>query len=398
MTSLVRIVLKPGRDRSVRNRHPWIFSGAVAAAEGGPGPCRVCDAGGEPLAAGYFNPDAELCVRLYAWAPETEVSDELWRHRLAGAVAMREAHLRARPEPETNAFRLVFSEADGMSGLMVDRYDDALSIRISARAAAHALPALLEPLAALPGVRRLHAAWEPEAARREGVDPGVPTGWPVLPAEVLVAIREHGARFEVSPAGGQKTGFFLDQRDNRARVAALAAGARVLGAYCYTGAFEIQAARAGAAQVTAIDSSAPALEQLRRHAEINGVADRIEPLRADVPVALRSFRDAGRTFDGIILDPPRFVFSAAQKEKGLRAYKDINLLAMKLLAPGGWLATFSCSGLVSEGDFRSMLRWAAVDTRRTVRLVELCGQPFDHPISATVPESAYLKGWICRVD
>ena len=197
---------------------------------------------------------------------------------------------------------------------------------------------------------------------------------------------------------GQKTGFYLDQRENRLRTAAFAAGRRVLSAYCYTGAFDIYAAKGGAAEVLGLDTSNSALDQARLHYGINELTTPATYEKADVPVALRRFRDEGRTFDMIILDPPCFVFSNAQKEKGMRAYKDINLLAMKLLAPGGILASFSCSGLVSPEDFKTVIRWASVDAGRAVKVLETLGQPFDHPILATFPEGEYLKGMICRVE
>lgn len=400
MPENIVVTLKAGRDRSVRNRHPWIFSGAIASLSpdgARAGPCEVVAADGEWLASGYCNPEAALAVRLHAWTPGVS-RDAAWlTGRLDAAQALRQVHLRAPGAPDTDAYRLVYSEADGVSGLIADRFGDAVSVRVSSRSMLEWAPAAFEWFARLPGVRRLHAAFDAESARREGVDAkSVSRRWPS--DDHPVEFTEHGARFQAHLAHGQKTGFFLDQRDNRRRAARYASGGRVLGAYCYTGAFEIHAARAGAADVLGLDASEPALEQARRHAELNGVSGRVRFERADVPVILRRFRDEGRTFDGIILDPPRFVFSAAQMDKGMRAYKDINLLALKLLAPGGWLATYSCSGLVSPGDFRRMLRWAAVDAGRNVRIVESSGQPFDHPALATFPESEYLKGLLCRVE
>ena len=400
MPACVMVTLKPGRDRSVRNRHPWIFSGAIeSVSDGGaaPGPCEVTSSSGEWLASGFINPQADLTIRLHSWTPDVARDAKWLEDRLEAAWKLRQAHLGAPGAPAMDAYRLVYSEADGLSGLIADRFGDAISIRVSSRAMLDLAPAAFDWFARLPGVRRLHAAFDAEAAEREGVSAeDAVRGWPS--DDQPVEFQEHGARFRAHLAHGQKTGFFLDQRDNRQRAARCASGGRILGAYCYTGGFEIHAARAGAAEVTGLDSSEPALEHARRHAELNGVSDRVRFERADVPVALRRFRDEGRTFDGIILDPPRFVFSAAQKEKGMRAYKDINLFALKLLEPGGWLATYSCSGLVSPVDFRQMLRWAAVDAGRNVRIVEASGQPFDHPVLATFPESEYLKGLLCRVE
>ena len=231
---------------------------------------------------------------------------------------------------------------------------------------------------------------------REGLAPETFDALDTAPAQP-VRIRENGLLFDVDLAGGQKTGYFLDQRENRRRVAAWARGRRMLSCYCYTGAFEVAAAAAGATEILGLDRSAPALEQARAHHHLNHLNVPVNYERAEVPEALRRLRDAGRQFDLIVLDPPKFVLNRAQKDKGLRAYKDINLLALKLLAPGGVLATFSCSGQVTPADFRMMLGWAAADARRPVQLVETLGQPPDHPVLAVFPDSEYLKGAICRV-
>ncbi|MDZ4198820.1 MAG: class I SAM-dependent methyltransferase, partial [Kiritimatiellia bacterium] len=236
-----------------------------------------------------------------------------------------------------------------------------------------------------------------DEAEREGLDPSVLQAMSGE-GERRVDIRESGLGYEVQPAGAQKTGFYLDQRENRRRVAAWASGRRVLSAYCYTGAFEVAAARGGATEILGLDASEPALVQARRHHELNGTSVPVEYRRGHAPDLLRKLRDEGRSFDLVILDPPRFVSNRAQKPKGLRAYKDINLLGMKLLAPGGILATFSCSGLVGPEDFQDVIRWAAVDAKRETRILDWRGQPADHPILATFPESAYLKGVIARVD
>jgi 23S rRNA (cytosine1962-C5)-methyltransferase len=201
----------------------------------------------------------------------------------------------------------------------------------------------------------------------------------------------------VNVGEGHKTGFYVDQRVNRRRVAAYAAGRRVLSAYCYTGAFELHAARAGAADILGIDCSQPALDQAQRHHTLNGTTAPVRYERADVPQFLRRCRDSRQTFDMIVLDPPKFVVSRAQKDKGLRAYKDINLMAMKLLERGGVLATFSCSGLVEAADFRQAIEWAAQDSGRNVCIVETLGQPPDHPVLTAFPESEYLKGLVCWV-
>ncbi|MBM4154266.1 MAG: class I SAM-dependent rRNA methyltransferase [Lentisphaerae bacterium] len=394
----ITVRLKPGRERSVLNRHPWVFSGAIADAGGAGEGLAVADvlsSGGDWLASGVFHPGADLALRLYSWRPDTAAGPDLVAARIREAVARRAARVAKHGPTDTDAFRLVFSEADGVSGLIVDRYAEVLSLRVHAAAVEAWMDDILAALRDATGLSAVVVAAEPDAAEREGVDPAALAARSTHTGPVR--FRENGCAFEADPAGGQKTGFFLDQRDNRRRVAAWAPGRRMLSGYCYSGAFEVPAARAGAAEITGLDSSEAALDAARRHHAMNGTAIPVDYRKADVPTALRRFRDEGRTFDLIVLDPPRFVFSAGQKERGMRAYKDINLLAMKLLAPGGILATYSCSGLVSEDDFTTMLRWAAVDARRDVRIIGRSGQPFDHPELATFPESGYLKGILCEV-
>jgi 23S rRNA (cytosine1962-C5)-methyltransferase len=392
--------LKRGRERTVLHGHPWIFSGAIESAGGGdvrPGVADVVDADGRWIARGLVNPAADLRVRVYSWNPDPAVDGDLLARRVAAAVAFRAALPPPAGGGPTDAGRLVYSEADGLSGLVVDRYGDVLSAQVSAAALAPYLPAIRDALTQASGVGRILFHADDDAVRREGIDPAALAAASTFPGGVA-RIRENGLAFDVDVGAGQKTGFFLDQRENRRRVAAYAAGRRALSVYCYTGAFEANAARAGAASILGIDSSEAALERARAHLALNGLAVPAEYRKADAPAALRRLRDEGRAFDLVILDPPRFVFTKAQKEKGLRAYKDINLLGIKLLAPGGILATFSCSGLVSEADFRLAVAWAASDAGRTVRILEALAQPADHPVLITFSESAYLKGLICRAD
>ena len=390
--------LKPGREKPVRRGHPWIFSGAVSAVEGAAVPGGAADVfshDGTWLARGLLNPGATLQVRIYTQDASQNLDAHFFRSRLDEALAMRERLVQIAGD-RTNAWRLVFSESDGLSGLIVDRYAGVLSVQVGTAALVPHLQGILDHLAARTGLP-MHLRIEPDAASREVVDlSGVRIPGPAAPGRVV--IRENGLSFAVDVAGGQKTGFFLDQRENRLRVAAYARGRRVLSAYCYTGAFEVYAASAGAASIIGLDRSEPALELAREQHRLNGTAIPVEYRAVDVPEALRRYRDAGERFDLIILDPPRFVASQAQLEKGLRAYKDINLLALKLLAPGGVLATFSCSGLVSAEDFRMMLGWAESDAGRRVRLCERLAQPADHPGLTSFVESDYLKGLIGYVN
>ncbi|HOW97153.1 MAG TPA: class I SAM-dependent rRNA methyltransferase [Kiritimatiellia bacterium] len=394
----VMVRLKPGREKPVRRGHPWVFSGAVDSIEGAGAPGSVADVvahDGTWLARGLLNPGAALQLRIYTRDTAQALDASFFQARLDAALAMRE-RLFQFAGGRTNAWRLVFSEADGLSGLIVDRYADVLSVQVGAAALVPHLQAIVDHLAARTGLA-MHLRIEPDAATREAVDvSGVATPGPSAPGRVI--IRENGLSFAVDVAGGQKTGFFLDQRENRLRVAAYARGRRVLSAYCYTGAFEVYAAAAGAVSIVGLDRSEPALELAREQHRLNATTIPVEYRAADVPEALRRYRDAGERFDLIILDPPRFVASQAQLEKGLRAYKDINLLALKLLTPGGILATFSCSGLVSAEAFRTMLGWAETDAGRRLRIGERLTQPADHPGLTSFVEGDYLKGLIGYVE
>lgn len=395
----ITVRLKPGREKSVLNRHPWVFSGAIAGVSAEAGELCVADvlsAEGDWLASGVLCAGADLALRLYSWQPDVTAGPELLAARIGEAVRRRVDHVAAMGPADADAFRLVFSEADGVSGLIVDRYAAVLSVRVVSKAVESWIEPLLDALRAATGLSAVTVDADPDAVEREGVsrDSLRACSTHAGPAR----FRENGCVYEADLVGGQKTGFFLDQRENRRRTAAWARGRRMLSCYCYSGAFEVPAARGGAAEIVGLDSSEAALAAARRHHELNGTTVPCDYRKADVPQALRRFRDEGRTFDLIVLDPPRFVFSAGQKERGMRAYKDINLLGMKLLTPGGILATFSCSGLVSTVDFQEMVRWAAVDARRNVRVLDRLGQPFDHPSLATFQESEYLKGLICQVE
>ena len=395
---MIRIKLKRGHEGAATHGHPWVFSGAVGAIEGDAAAGGVADvysSGGRWVGRGLMHPSAALAVRIYSRIEGQALDAAFFVSRVREALAVRSdlcGH-----DSGTDAFRLVFAEADGLSGLVIDRYADALVVQVDARGLLPFIGEMIDVAAQAVQARRVVVRTDPAAEAREGLTAADVSAFARGDAD-RVMIRESGFRFQVALSAGQKTGFYLDQRENRRRVARYAAGRRVLSAYCYTGAFEVHAAAAGAATILGIDSSAPAIEQASEHHRLNESRPPVEYLTADVPAALRSFRDAGRSFDLVILDPPRFVATHAQLEKGLRAYKDVNLLAMKLLTPGGVLATFSCSGHVTAADLRKVLGWSAMDAGRTVRIVETLSQPADHPILAVFPESEYLKGFVCRVE
>lgn len=396
---IATIHLKRDRDRPVRHGHPWIFSGAVARWEedaGLPGPADVVAYDGEWIARGWANPRCNLAARILTRRRDEAVDEALLADRLDRALDLRERLFGPIGLQEsTNAYRLVFSEADGLSGLIVDRYADACAVRVGAAAWLRWLPFVREHLAARTGIMRFHFAAESDAAEREGLDANAVDAESRY-ASQTTRIRESGFLYDIDVAGGQKTGFYLDQRESRCRVARYAAGCDVLSAYCYTGSFELHAAAAGAKSIMGLDASVPALERARRQHALNDLSVPVEYREADVPVALRKFRDEARSFDMIVLDPPRFVNNPGQLAKGLRAYKDINLLALKLLRPGGILATFSCSGWVKEEQLLMALGWAATDARREVQVLETLTQPPDHPVLLSFPEGAYLHGLVVR--
>ncbi len=394
----IRVRLLPGRDRPVRHGSSWVFSGAVDGIDRDAPAGAIADvyaADGTWIAAGLWNPDADLCVRVLTRDPDAVIGEEFLRDRIHSAAALRHDLYGTRAEwKDTTAFRMVFSEADGLSGLVADQYDGTLVLHVGGKAWERWLPSVTASLRETCAADRVLVRADPDAVRREGLSEDL--GGDDAPAEI--EFRENGYRFFATPDAGQKTGFYLDQRENRRKVAALARGRDVLSAYCYTGAFEVCAAHAGAKSVAGWDSSAPALALARRHQEANPGGTPVAYEEADVSTRLRQARDRRESWDLIVLDPPRLVTSRGGLQKGLRAYKDINLLALKLLRPGGYLATFTCSGLVEADTFLEMLGWAAHDAARSVRILESLGPGADHPVALGAPETSYLKGFLCRVD
>ena len=394
--SLVRLL--PGREKPARDGHPWIFSGAIGAVVGEPGTgdvVRVEDSRGEFLGWGHYHPDSRIRVRVLERRPDVHVDEDWWSGHLTTAIARR-GELLADSE---SACRLVFSESDLLPGLVVDRYRDLLALQVHTPGAERMRTATLECLRRLLAPARIIDRSDEGHRRLEGLPPAGPDAATAAQASPApLSIREAGLSFNVDPAAGQKTGFYVDQRLNRPLVAAWAAGRRVLDVFCYTGAFSTHAARAGAASLTLVDSSADALAAAAEHLTRNGLgAVPLEVRRGNAFADLRRLRDEGRSFDLVILDPPRLAPTRSQAAKAARAYKDANLFAMKLLAPEGILATFSCSGGIEPAHFREIVRWAALDAGREVQLLQTLGQPPDHPVRLAFPESEYLKGLICRV-
>jgi 23S rRNA (cytosine1962-C5)-methyltransferase len=385
------LVLKKGREKSLKRRHPWIFSGAVEKLTGKPesgDTVGVKDSNGKLFAKAAYSPRSQIRARVWTFDDE-EIDAAFFRDRLARAVALREA-LPARRH--TNALRLVHGESDGLPGLIVDRYADVLVAQFLAAGVERWREPILDLLAELAACEAIFERSDAEVRSLEGLQPRVGFFRGNRNA-ARCPIVEYGLNFRVDVAQGQKTGFFLDQRENRQRVRELAAGREVLDGFCYTGGFSIAALAGGAARVTAIESSAPALEVARENLAANPLdAAKVSFVEGDVFGELRKLRDRGASFQMVILDPPKFAPTAAQARNAARAYKDINLLALKLLAPGGLLATFSCSGGVSPELFQSIVAGAALDAGANAKIIERFGAAADHPVALEFPEGEYLKG------
>src|SRR5688572_9547315 len=394
--ALPKLQLKPGREKSLRRRHPWVFSGAIERVEGKPGAgasIEIVAAGGEFLAWGAYSPASQIRARVWSFAADENIDAEFFRHRLARAIDSRRRLKLLEPQ---GACRLVFSESDGLPGLIVDRYGEYFVCQFSSAGAEAWRATIVELLAELCRPQGIYDRSEGGARHKEGLPShrGVLLGRePPQGLEIVAG----DMRLVVDIANGQKTGAYLDQQRNRERVAAHAAGADVLDAFSYTGGFAIAALRAGAKSATLIDSSAEALALAARETAANAVGERCSFVAANVFDELRSLRAATRRFDLVVLDPPKFVHSADQVNAGSRGYKDINMLGLALVRAGGVLATFSCSGHVGAALFQKIVAGAAVDAGRTAQILERLTQPADHPVATEFPEADYLKGLILRV-
>jgi len=388
------IRLLDGKERSLLRRHPWVFQGSVARGKADPGETvRIEDHKGGFLAWGAFSPTSMIRVRAWSFDENERIDHAFFKRRIARAVA-----LRARLAVNSDSVRLVHGEADGLPGLIVDRYGDTLSAQFGSAGAERWKDAIADALLGATGLTRLYERSDSGVRGLEGLEPK--TGWLRRPADdsghATVTIREHDWRLNVDIAEGHKTGFYLDQRDNRALFGQWVrqfGTARVLNCYCYTGGFSVAALAGGAQHVTSVDSSAPALAHAREHVALNGFdAERHTTVDADVNQFLREALKNGDSYDAIVLDPPKFAPTASHAERAARAYKDINRLALKLLAPGGLLLTFSCSGGVGAELFHKIVAGAAADAGVDGAILRrLEGAP-DHPTTLVFPEGEYLKG------
>ena len=390
--SAPRLTLKPGRERSLLRRHPWVFSGAIGKVQGSPqsgANVEVRAADGAFLAWAAYSGASQIRARVWSFDEAEVPGPELFRKKIEAALALRRAAI---PAQASDAFRLVHGESDGLPGLIADRYADVLVVQIVSAGCERWREPLIEILRETSGCARVYERSDTEGRGLEGLAPrsgAVSGAGPDGPTRIL----EHGIKYEVDVVSGQKTGFYLDQRDNRARVELLASGREVLNGFCYTGGFSLSALSGGARSVLSVDASAPALATAKRNLALNGLeAGRAEWLQADVFEALRGLQREGRQFDLVVLDPPKFAPTPKDSARAARGYKDINLNALKLLRPGGLLATFSCSGGVSPELFQKIVAGAAADAGASLALRERLSAAPDHPVLVEFPEGEYLKG------
>jgi len=390
------IILKKGKEKAALLRHPWIFSGAIERIKGKPSNGEVVAvraASQEFLAYAYFNDRSRVALRLIEWDENMAIDREWYAKKLRQAIASR-AHLL---DADTNTCRLVFSEADFLPGLIIDKYDEFLSLQVLSAGIKNALGDIVPILCELLSPRGIFDKSDAGAQQHEGLETGQGLIWGEDPPE-FIEVRENGIRYHINIAAGQKSGFYCDQRDNRSLMAAYTKDKNVLDCFCYSGGFTLNSLKQGAAQVTSVDSSALAVETLQHNLSLNGFEpSRQRSIQSDVNKQLRAFRDAGELFDVIVLDPPKYAPSRSALDRAARAYKDLNRLGMLLLKPGGLLATYSCSGAVSLETFKEIIAWAALDAGREVQVLQQFCQPEDHPVRVSFPEGEYLKGLLLRV-
>ena len=388
---MIRLYLKSGRERPVHNGHPWIFSGAVESVEGDSevvGVADVFDFKKNWIARGLYNPKSQIRVRLLTWREET-IDRDFFARRIAQALALRQDFL----STTTNAYRVINGEGDFLPGLIVDRYADFLVCQFFTAGLELFKDEIVAALSALESVHGIFEKSEGRVRDEEGLGHFVGAVSGAEPPETI-PIEENGFKFLVDVRRGQKTGFFLDQRDNRAFLSTLARGRTLLDCFSYSGAFSLYALGGGAKEVISIDSSRPALELAEKNLALNGFPDGGELLKGD---AFAYLKECGRTFDVIVLDPPSLAPKRSDVTAATGGYKFLNLHALKHLNPGGYLLTFSCSQHLSTDLFQKVVFGAAVDAGRKVSLVKRLGQPIDHPVSLHHPEGEYLKGLVLRV-
>lgn len=394
---MIDVVLKKGKEKAALQRHPWIFSGAIDKVKEQPVNGEVVKVFGADksfLAYGYYNNQSRVAVRLLEWQEDQEINKSWYQQRIKEAIAARGHVLK---NEETNTCRLVFSEADFLPGLIVDKYADFLSLQILSAGMENIKADLIDILREELHPLGIFDKSDANARTHENLEVSQGLLWGETPPE-FVEVKENGVLYHINIADGQKSGFYCDQRDNREILAAYTKDKTVLDCFCYSGGFTLNSLKQGAREVTSVDSSGLAIETLQHNLGLNGFAqDRQISIQSDVNKQLRAFKDEGKTFDVIILDPPKYAPSRSALDRAARAYKDLNRLGMLLLNSGGILATYSCSGAVDLETFKQIIAWAALDAGKEVQIIKQFHQPEDHPVRISFPEGEYLKGLLLRV-
>lgn len=391
-----KLILKPKADKVMARRHPWVFSGAIDQVEGQPESgetVEIFSSKGHWHARGAYSPHSQIRARIWTWDEDEIIDDAFIGSRLQNAIDRRR---RLDEDPTTTAYREVFAESDGLPGLIVDRYASYIVIQVLSAGAERWRTSIVHTLAEMMKPAGILERSDVDVRELEGLPETVGILAGDVPEEP-VEIQEHGLRYQVDLQHGHKTGFYLDQRDNRRLAARLLTGPKVLNCFAYTGGFTLAALRAGAEEVVSIETSEAAVALARDNVARNGFDHkRCRWVTEDVFVELRNMRDRAEEYDAIVLDPPRFASSSRQVQRAARGYKDINLLAFKLLKPGGTLLTFSCSGSIDESLFQKIVADAALDAGVQASIEGRMSQGADHPVLLSFPESRYLKGLICR--
>jgi len=395
---MIEVILKKGKEKAVLQRHPWVFSGAIERVKGKPANgdiVRLTDAKGGFMAYGFYNDQSRVALRLLEWDENVPVNDDWFRNKVAAAVAGRKELL---ADGTTNTCRLIFSEADYMPGLIVDKYEDHLAVQVLTSGIEKVMPVIIDELQRLLKPKSIFDKSDASSREHEGLQTQNIALTAAQPPE-NVLVKENNILYNINIAEGQKSGFYCDQRDNRRILAAHAKGKKVLDCFSYTGGFTLNALHNGAAFVTSVDSSGLAIETLKGNIKLNNLdGTKHTAIQSDVNKQLRAFREQDEKFDIIVLDPPKYAPSRSALDRASRAYKDLNRLAMLLLNNGGLLATFSCSGAMDMETFKQVLAWAALDAGKQVQFIYQFCQPEDHPVRSSFPEGEYLKGLLCRVS
>lgn len=389
--------LKPGKEKTLKRRHPWLFSGAMKGPDiniANGATVNVVSSSGKILARGAYSPNSQIRIRVWTFNPAEDIDIKFFRYRIENAINLRNKFIPS----GYSAYRVVNAESDGLPGLIVDRYSDFLVCQFLSAGVEYFREVIISELQRIFSPAGIYERSDVDTRLKEGLKPraGILAG--VEPPE-LIRIEQASLKFLVDIRKGHKTGMYLDQHANRLVISKFAKNNEILNCFAYTGSFTLAALQGGASRVTNIESSAEAIALLDKQISLNGyIADNIDNNQGDVFEVLRQFRESGKQFDMVILDPPKFVSSEQQIKRGCRGYKDINMLAMQLLRKNGLLITFSCSGHVSSALFQKVVADAALDAQRSATIIEFLGHPVDHPVALNFPEGRYLKGLVCYVS